>query len=108
MGTVSSRHQMTRMELTPRSKRANGPTSEDETPAPVAMPLLCQRWGVVSFLHWPYEPAAVRPLVPEPFELDLFGGSAWVGLVPFRMTTRVPGLPAIPLLSTFPETNVRT
>jgi uncharacterized protein len=81
---------------------------EDEEPEQVRLPMLQQRWDVISFLHWPYEPEVVRPLVPEPFELDLFGGSAWIGLVPFRMTVRPPGLPAIPGLSTFPETNVRT
>ena len=68
-----------------------------------------QSWLDLTFLHWPYEPALVRPLVPRELELDLFDGAAWIGLVPFV----IDGLtfaraPAIPWLSRFPETNVRT
>jgi len=51
----------------------------------------------------------VRPLVPAHFELDAFGGVAWVGIVPFHMTNVAPrGVPALPWLSTTPELNVRT
>jgi uncharacterized protein len=98
--------------MTPTGRADRELTAKEREPVEPAdrirVPLACQRWEVVSFLHWPYDPAAVRPLVPEPFELDLFDGSAWIGLVPFRMITRPPGLPPIPWLSTFAETNVRT
>jgi uncharacterized protein YqjF (DUF2071 family) len=69
---------------------------------------MVQRWMLISFLHWRVDAAELRPLVPDALEIDEFDGSAWVGLVPFRMTTHVPGLPAFPWISTFPETNVRT
>lgn len=51
----------------------------------------------------------VRPLVPAGLTVQTFAGSAWVGLVPFRMAgvTRRP-LPALPWLSAFPEVNLRT
>lgn len=68
-----------------------------------------QSWIDLTFLHWPYDPAIVRPLVPRELELDLHDGAAWVGLVPFTIVdlTR-PGWPAAPWLSRFHETNVRT
>jgi uncharacterized protein YqjF (DUF2071 family) len=69
---------------------------------------MLQTWTRCAFLHWRVEPSALRPLVPDELEIDEFDGSAWVGLVPFRMTVRAPLLPPVPVLSTFPETNVRT
>lgn len=77
-------------------------------PEPVATPMMRQRWELVSFLHWRLDAAEVRTLVPRELEIDVFDGSAWVGLVPFRMISRVTGTPTIPWLSTFAETNVRT
>lgn len=78
-------------------------------PERVAFPSMLQTWSEVSFLHWRVEPAEIRPLVPRSLDVDTFDGSAWVGLVPFRMRMRMPvgGLP-IPTLSRYPETNVRT
>jgi len=68
-----------------------------------------QTWNYVTFLHWPYDPAVVRPFLPRELELDLFDGAAWVGLVPFLITgLTLPRWPALPWLSRFPETNVRT
>jgi uncharacterized protein YqjF (DUF2071 family) len=68
-----------------------------------------QSWHHVSFLHWRYDPAVVRPLLPRGLELDLYDGAAWVGLVPFYITgLTLPHVPAIPYVSNFPETNVRT
>jgi len=47
--------------------------------------------------------------VPAGFELDLFNGSAWIGIVPFHMTNVAPRfVPALPWVSAFPELNVRT
>ena len=77
-------------------------------PRPVRRPVMVQRWMLISFLHWRVDVADLRPLVPQELEIDELDGSAWVGLVPFRMTTQIPGVPALPRISTFPETNVRT
>jgi uncharacterized protein YqjF (DUF2071 family) len=52
----------------------------------------------VTFVHWAYEPARVRPLLPAGTEPDLFDGVAYVGLVAFRMHS----------FGAFLETNVRT
>jgi uncharacterized protein YqjF (DUF2071 family) len=73
------------------------------------MNVMRQSWLDVSFLHWRYDPAVVRPLVPRALELDLYDGAAWVGLVPFYIEgLTLPRAPSIPYLSNFPETNVRT
>jgi uncharacterized protein YqjF (DUF2071 family) len=51
----------------------------------------------------------VRRVVPDVFDLDLFHGEAWLGVVPFYMTNvGVRAAPALPWLSAFPELNVRT
>jgi uncharacterized protein YqjF (DUF2071 family) len=71
--------------------------------------LMRQDWRHLLFLHWVVPPERLRPLVPDGLDLDLFEGRAYVGLIPFTMTgVRPVGLPAIPGLSSFHETNVRT
>jgi uncharacterized protein len=68
-----------------------------------------QKWRDLLFIHWPISSDALRPLIPSHLELDLFEGTAYVGLVPFTMTgVRPVGLPAVAGLSSFHETNVRT
>lgn len=79
------------------------------TRRPRAMPVMRQNWRDILFVHWPINPDALRPLVPEPLELDLFEGTAYIGLIPFTMTgVRPVGLPAVAGVSNFHETNVRT
>jgi len=62
---------------------------------------MSQTWRRLTFLHWPYEPALVQPLLPPGLVLDTFDGAAWIGLVPFEIHN-LRGIPH------FPETNVRT
>ena len=67
------------------------------------------RWVDLLFAHWPVPIEALRPLVPSGLEIDTFDGTAWLGIVPFRMEGVAPRfLPAVPGLSAFPELNVRT
>jgi hypothetical protein len=66
------------------------------------------RWDRITFLHWPYDPAVVQRLLPDGLTVEPWDGAAWVGLVPFVMVVRAPRGPALPYVSTFPETNVRT
>ena len=71
--------------------------------------MACQRWQSLSFLHWRYDPAEVQRLLPSGLSVDTYDGAAWVGLTPFVLVGFRPlCLPAVPVLSTFPETNVRT
>jgi uncharacterized protein len=78
-------------------------------PLPEGHWILRMRWHDLLFMHWPVPEEALRPLVPPELELDTFDGSAWLGVVPFRMEgVRPRFLPSIPWLSSFPELNVRT
>lgn len=77
-------------------------------PREYARALLTQSWLDLTFIHWAVEPAVVAPLLPAGTVPDTFDGMTYVGLVPFRMH-RVGwlGLPGVPYLGSFPETNVR-
>jgi uncharacterized protein YqjF (DUF2071 family) len=81
--------------------------------APVGRAWLRNRWNDLAFVHWAYDPAEVQALLPTGLRVDTFddgaGPRAWVSLVPFRMRRAGPSwLPALPWISTFAETNVRT
>jgi uncharacterized protein YqjF (DUF2071 family) len=63
----------------------------------------------MAFLHWPYAVEDIRRLLPADLEVDTYEGTGWVSITPFLMKDfRLGPLPAVPGLSTFPETNVRT
>jgi uncharacterized protein len=67
------------------------------------------RWVDLLFAHWPIDPGAIRPLIPDRLELDTYEGRAYLGIVPFAMENVGPrGLPAPPFIGAFPELNVRT
>jgi uncharacterized protein YqjF (DUF2071 family) len=71
--------------------------------------MMTQTWHDLLFAHWPVDARSVRDKVPAAFDLDLFDGTCWLGIVPFRMTNVAPrGLPSMPWISEFPELNVRT
>lgn len=70
---------------------------------------MVQTWLDLLFAHWPVDRALLRSIVPSAFDLDLYDGQAYVAVVPFSMTNvTFRGIPALPLVSTFPEMNVRT
>ncbi len=70
--------------------------------------IMHQRWEDIAFLHWRVEAARVAPLLPAGTRPDIFDGSSWVGLIPFRMVGAGLGTgPAIGWFGTFAETNVR-
>ncbi|MBA3689996.1 MAG: DUF2071 domain-containing protein [Actinobacteria bacterium] len=70
--------------------------------------VMAQRWDDLAIISWAYEAEHVQRLLPLGLEVDTFDDAAWVSLVPFRLTVRLPGLPAVPWASRFPEINVRT
>ncbi len=78
-------------------------------PLPKAAWTWRQSWRDLLFAHWPIDLKALRPLVPEDLSIQEFQGTAWIAVVPFRMTgvMRRP-LPDLPWISAFPELNVRT
>lgn len=70
---------------------------------------LTMQWLDLLFLHWPVPAQALQPLLPAGLDIDTFDGSAWLGVVPFRMArTRLRWLPPLPKTAAFPELNVRT
>jgi len=78
-------------------------------PMPGRAWMMRQSWHDLLFAHWPVAVDAVRTRVPRTLELDLFDGTAWVGVVPFHMTNVAPrAMPPLPWVSAFPELNVRT
>lgn len=72
-------------------------------------PVMFQKWRDLLFLHWRVEPALIQATLPPGLFVDTFAGSAYLGLVPFFMRDIRPRfLPAVPGISNFLETNVRT
>ncbi len=68
-----------------------------------------QSWLDLAFAHYRIEKSLLEGLLPPGLKIQEFDGSAWLGLVPFRMqgVMRRP-LPDVPGFSMFPELNLRT
>ena len=67
------------------------------------------RWDDLAFLHYRLEASRIRPLLPAGVELECHDGSAWIGVVPFKMeNVAARGLPVIPGTGRFLELNLRT
>ncbi|HEY3869207.1 MAG TPA: DUF2071 domain-containing protein [Actinocrinis sp.] len=96
----------------PEPAAAGATEPEPVTPEPPRRvrrpPLLTQSWLDLAFLHWEADPGEVARLLPRGAVPDLFEGRAYVGLIAFRMH-RIGwlGLPGLPWIGSFPETNVR-
>ena len=77
-------------------------------PMPERKHSLEQNWVSLTFMHWEVDPDILRAHVPEDLEIDLFDGKAYIGIIPFRMEkVRPRKLPSVPLISNFPEFNIR-
>lgn len=84
-------------------------TTHRPWPLPHGPWIMTQIWHELLFAHWPVEARTLAARVPSGLTLDTFDGQTWISLVPFRMSgIRPRGAPAVPLLSQFPEINVRT
>lgn len=84
-------------------------TAHRPWPMPAGPWVMAQRWHDLLFAHWRVPEEALRVHLPPGLELDLREDSAWLGVVPFRMSgIRPRGLPPLPGLSAFPELNLRT
>jgi uncharacterized protein YqjF (DUF2071 family) len=84
-------------------------TAHRPWPMPDRAWVMTQTWNDLLFAHWPVDVRSLRERVPTAFELDLYDGQAWLGIVPFHMTNVSPRfVPALPWVSAFPELNVRT
>ena len=73
------------------------------------MPIIMdQRWMDAVFLHWRIPEAVAASFMPPGVAPDVFDGSAWVGLIGFRMQGAGLGRgPGVPYFGSFNEINVR-
>ena len=84
-------------------------TSHRPWPMPDGPWVMKQTCHDLLFAHWTVAAEVLRKTVPAEFEIDMFDGTAWLGILPFRMTNVAPrGVPSLPWISAFPEVNVRT
>lgn len=68
-----------------------------------------QTWTDLLFAHWKIDPDQMQALLPKGLTVDTFDDAAWLALVPFSMERVRPWWsPAVPGISWFLETNVRT
>ncbi|SDL75104.1 YqjF family protein [Arthrobacter sp. ok362] len=76
-----------------------------ELPAPIIME---QQWTQAVFLHWRIPEPVAASFMPPGVAPDNFDGSAWVGLIGFRMQGAGLGHgPGVPYFGSFTEVNVR-
>lgn len=75
---------------------------------PLSPWILRQTWCDLLFAHWPIRASILRPLVPPDLEIQEYDGISWIGVIPFRIEgLMLRTLPDMPLISAFPEINVR-
>jgi uncharacterized protein YqjF (DUF2071 family) len=93
----------------PRQSRSLASVGHRPWPLPEDRWVMAQTWQDLLFAHWRLSVSVVRANVPGELPLDEFDGSAWVGVTPFRLTgLRARWTYPLPVLSSFPELNVRT
>jgi uncharacterized protein YqjF (DUF2071 family) len=84
-------------------------TAHRPWPIPAKPWRMGQTWEHLLFAHWRADAGELRRLVPDSLELETFDGSAWIGILPFRITAlRLRGTLPLPGVSSFLELNVRT
>lgn len=92
-----------------RQRAGLGQTAHRPWPLPQAPWLLGQSWIALLFAHWRVSAERLRAHVPPALELDLYDGEAWLSVTPFEVRgARARGVLPPPVLSRFPELNVRT
>jgi uncharacterized protein YqjF (DUF2071 family) len=70
--------------------------------------LMGQVWIDLLFAHWRVPAEALERVVPPQLPLDTYEGDHWLGITPFRVEgLRLRGTAPAPVLSSFPEINVR-
>lgn len=76
---------------------------------PAERPVGYQQWHDLLFVHWKLPVEEVARLVSPELTIDTWEGSAWLGVVCFTMSGVRPWWsPALPGVSAFHETNLRT
>lgn len=96
------------MSSNPQGDPGTNPVPPAAAPHQVRVPVNVHHWDNISFLHWPIATPELTGLLPDELEVLTYDGSAWVGVTPFFIQVRPPGVPVTPPGWAFPETNVRT
>jgi uncharacterized protein len=83
--------------------------TQHRTRMPAGAWVMGQTWERLLFAHWRVPVHAVQRVVPPQLPVDVIDGDAWVAVTPFGVRAlRLRGMPPLPLVSSFPELNVRT
>jgi uncharacterized protein len=78
-------------------------------PLPESRWTLGQTWEQTFWAHWPVPVTEIRTRVPDELEIEEYDGTAWLGLVFFRVRAlRARGALPLPGMSSFLQLNVRT
>jgi uncharacterized protein YqjF (DUF2071 family) len=92
-----------------RQSGALAETAHRPWPVPEGSWMLGQTWQDLLFAHWRVNADALRRLVPAALTVEEHDGSAWLAITPFVLTGfRFRGTLPLPVVSSFPELNVRT
>jgi uncharacterized protein len=84
-------------------------TAHRPWPIPSGSWFMRQTWSDLMFAHWRIPVTELEPVVPPQLPVDVFDGSAWLGVTPFLVSgMRLRGTTPLPVASRFPELNVRT
>lgn len=92
-----------------RQQTASSTTEHRPWPMPDRHWLMGQSWIDLLFAHWRVDLEQLSSVLPPGLTPETIDGSAWIGVTPFEVRAlrlRLT-LPA-PLISAFPELNVRT
>ena len=72
-------------------------------------PIFYQNWNHLLFLHWKVPTIDIQERLPEGLNVDLWNGSAYIGIIPFMMNGLRPSFAFnLPGISDFMEINLRT
>jgi uncharacterized protein len=70
---------------------------------------MAQSWKDLLFAHWSVPVEHLVASVPRELPIDTYEGRAWIAVTPFEVVAlRIHGTVPVPVLSSFPEVNVRT
>ena len=72
-------------------------------------PIFFQNWNHLLFLHWKFSAEVLQERLPPGLRVDLWNGSAYLGIIPFMMNGLRPSFAcSVPGISDFMEINLRT
>jgi len=92
-----------------RQGTACSATGHRPWPLPKRGWLMGQSWLDLLFAHWRVDRTQLSAVLPPGIEPETIDGSAWIGITPFELRAlRLRFTLPAPLVSAFPELNVRT